>query len=103
MNNLGLLLSFILALSTVWLAFTRFQIKPDNNWPLLYYFVLVGYLNAYDLVLNPQVVYLAVICALLLRFEFMNERLIFFVRILEVGALAHIGYCLFGAVQKALR
>lgn len=102
MNNLGLLLSFVLALSTVWLAFARFQTKPDTNWPLLYYFALVGYLNAYDLVLNANVVYLAVVCALLLRFEFMNARVIFFVRIIEVGALINIGYSLLIAVQKAI-
>ena len=103
MNNLGLLLSFILAVSTAWLAYARFQTKPDNSWPLLYYFVLVGYLNAYDLVLNPNVVYVAVVCALLLRFEFMNARVVYFVRIIELGTLVNIGYSLVGAVQKALR
>lgn len=102
MQNIGLLLSFILALATVWLALTRFRVQLDNNWPLLYYFVLVGYLNAYDLVLNAYVVYVAVVCALLLRFEFMNERIVFFFRIVEVAALAQIGYCLAIAVQKAL-
>jgi hypothetical protein len=103
MNNLGLLLSFILAVSTVWLALARFQTKPDNNWPLLYYFTLVGYLNAYELILNAYVVYVAVVCALLLRFEFMNARVVFFVRLVEMGALVNIGYYLFGAVMKALR
>ena len=103
MNNLGLLLSFILAVSTVCLAFARFRIKPDNNWPLLYYFGLVGFLNTYDLVLNPNAVYVAVVCALLLRFEFMNARVIFVVRLVEVASLVNIGYCLFGVVQKSLR
>jgi hypothetical protein len=102
MHNLGLLLSFLLTLATAWLAFIRFQTKPDNSWPLLYYFALVGYLNTYDLVLNPYVVYVAVVCALLLRFEFMNDRIIFLVRIIEVGSLMYIGYCLIGAVQKSL-
>ena len=103
MNNFGLLITFILTLATAWLAFARFQIKPDNNWPLVYYFALVGYLNAYDLVLNGNIVYVAVICALLLRFEFMNERVVFFVRIIEVAALANVGYRLFSYLLKAFR
>ncbi|HEY3443821.1 MAG TPA: hypothetical protein VGK29_23900 [Paludibaculum sp.] len=103
MNNIGLLLSFVLAVSTAWLALARFQTKPDNNWPLVYYFVLVGYLNAYDLVLNPNVVYVAVICALLLRFEFMNERVVFFVRLVEVATLINIGYSLIGVILRAMR
>ena len=103
MNNVGLLLSFVLAVSTAWLAFARFQTKPDNNWPLVYYFFLVGFLNADELVLNPNVVYVAVVCALLLRFEFMNERVVFFVRLVEVASLMNIGYNLIGAVLKSLR
>jgi hypothetical protein len=103
MNNIGLLLTFILILGTVWLAIARFQTKPDTSWPLVYYFTLVVYLNTYDLVLNPNVVYVAVVCALLLRFEFMNSRIVFFVRIIEVGALVNIGYSLAVALLKALR
>ena len=103
MNNVGLLLSFILFLGTVWLAVARFQTKPDTSWPLVYYFTLVVYLNSYDLVLNPNVVYVAVVCALLLRFEFLNERIILFVKIIEFGTLAHIGYSLAIAMMKAVR
>jgi hypothetical protein len=44
-----------------------------------------------------------VVCALLLRFEFLNERIVFFVRIVEVGALINIGYNLFSALLRALR
>jgi hypothetical protein len=103
MNNIGLLLAFVLLLGTVWLAIARFQTKPDTSWPLVYYFMLVAFLNAYELVLNPNVVYVAVVCALLLRFEFLNERLIFFVKIIEFSTLVHIGYRLGTALMKAVR
>ena len=103
MNNVGLLITFILTLGTAWLALARFSNRPGNNWPLLYYFALVAYLNTYDLVLTAPVVYVAVVCALLLRFEFMNARIVFFVRIVEVCALLHIGYSLFLVLQKAAR
>ena len=103
MNNIGLLLSFVLLLGTVWLAIARFQTRPDTSWPLVYYFTLVVYLNSYELVLNPNVVYVAVVCALLLRFEFLNARVVFFVRIIEFGTLVHIGYSLGAALMKAVR
>ncbi|QOY89969.1 hypothetical protein [Paludibaculum fermentans] len=75
--------------------------RLENSWPLLFYLMLVLYLNSYELVLNPYVVYVAVVCALFIRFEFMNERVVFFVRVLEVGALAHIGYRLLITLLKA--
>lgn len=103
MGNIGLLATFGLTAGTVWLVLMRFRIRPDNSWPLLYYFCAVVYLNSFDLVLNPYVVYVAVICALLLRFEFMNERLVFLVRLIEVASLAHMGWRLFGALLKELR
>ncbi len=103
MNNAGLVLLLVLVLATAWLVAVRFQVKPDNNWPLLYYFALVAYMNYYGLAINPYVVYVAVISALLLRFEFMNPRLILFVRMIEVVSLLVIGYALAVTLQKALR
>ncbi len=101
MGNIGLLFTFILTAATAWIGFSRFRMRLDNSWPLFYYLGLVIYLNTYDFVLNPYVVYVAVVCALLLRFEFMNERLVFFVRIIEVSALTHIGYRMISAMFAA--
>lgn len=102
MGNIGLLFSFLLLVGTAWLAIMRFRMRPDNSWPLTYYLCLVLFLNSYELVLNPYVVYVSVICALLLRFEFLNERLIFLVRIVEVSCLAFLGWQLMGAVMQEL-
>jgi len=58
------------------------------------------YLNKYDMVLNPYVVYVAVVCGLFVRFEFMNERVVFFIRIIEVASLVHICVRLIGTLLK---
>ncbi|MGJ5819221.1 hypothetical protein [Paludibaculum fermentans] len=101
MGNIGLLATFGLLMGAIWIGMSRFSMRLENSWPLLFYLVLVTYLNSYDQVLNPYVVYVAVICALFIRFEFMNERVVFFVRVLEVATLAHIGFRLLTTLLKA--
>jgi hypothetical protein len=103
MSNIGFLFTVGLFGGSLWLAFTRLRMRTDNNWPLVYYFAAVVYLNMYPLILNPYVAYVAVICALLLRFEFMSERLIAMVRIIEIIALIHVGWSLFGVLARELR
>jgi hypothetical protein len=100
MGNVGLLFTFCLLVGTLLLAFTRFRMRPESSWPLVYYLGVVFYLNAIDLVLEPYVVYVAVIAALLLRFEFMNDRLVLFVRVVEFATLAHIGWSLLHALIR---
>jgi hypothetical protein len=102
MSNIGFLFTVGLLGGTVWLAVTRLRLRLDNNWPLVYYFAAVVYLNMYPLTLNPYVAYVAVICALLLRFEFMSERLVVLVRLIEIVALAHLGWTLFGILWRDL-
>ena len=103
MSNIGLLFTVGLLAGGVWLAATRLKMRLENNWPLAFYFAVVVYLNTYPLVLNPYVAYVAVISALLLRFEFMNERLVALVRIIEIVALAHISWSLFSTLWNGLR
>jgi hypothetical protein len=103
MSNIEFLFTVGLLAGTVWLAASRLRMRLENNWPLVYYFAAVVYLNTYHLVLNPYVVYVAVICALLLRFEFMNERLVALVRLIEIAALVHVGWRLFTALWQDLR
>jgi hypothetical protein len=100
-GNIGLLLTFCLGLAAIWIAFSRFRMRLDNSWPLIFYLALVIYSNTYDRVLNPYLLYVAVICALLLRFEFMNERIVYFVRIVEVAALALIAWRLGSVLIRA--
>ncbi len=103
MSNIGFLFTVGLLAGTLWLAISRLRLRLDNNWPLLYYFGAVVYLNLYPLTLNPYVAYVAVVCALLLRFEFLSERLVALVRIIEFLALVHIGWSLFNILWRDLR
>ncbi|MBI4892149.1 MAG: hypothetical protein HY821_16095 [Acidobacteria bacterium] len=100
MGNIPLLATFILAVATVWLAVMRPRMRLDNSWPLLYYLSVVLYLNGVPQVLNSYVVYVAVVCALLIRFEFMNARIVLLVRTIELLALAHIAWTLSAALIK---
>ncbi|MBI5085751.1 MAG: hypothetical protein HZB13_14270 [Acidobacteria bacterium] len=100
MGNVGLLFTFLLLMGTLWLGMTRINMRLENNWPLIYDIALVVYLNTWDLILNPYVVYVAVVCALLIRFEFLNERIVFFVKVVEIIALTHIGWCLLSTLLK---
>lgn len=94
-SGIGLLLGFALAVATLWLGINRWTIKLESNWPLVYYGLLVVFANMFSYLVNPFVLYLAVICGLFLRFEFMNERVCFFIRIIEAGCFVHIGFVLF--------
>lgn len=95
LSNAGLLLTFALAVATVWLAINRFSLKLENNWPLLYYALLVLFSNLYPRAINAYVIYVGVVCGLMLRFEFMNDRVVFFVRLLELVCFAVVGWRLF--------
>ncbi len=99
-SGIGLLLGFALAVATLWLGINRWSIKLDSNWPLVYYAMLVIFSNTYPNLLNPYVLYLAVICGLFLRFEFLNDRIIFFIRVIEIGCFIHIGYVLFKTLLR---
>jgi ABC-type iron transport system FetAB permease component len=74
--------------------------KADTSWPMMFYLVLVSYSNQYDQAVPAYVLYVSVVCALLLRFEFLNERLIYFVKIIEVICLVIIGYVLLTILSK---
>jgi len=102
MSNIGFLFTVGLFAGTIWLAAMRFRMRLENNWPLVYYLGAVVYLNSYPGTLNPYVAYVAVISALLLRFEFLNERIVLLVRFIEVVALIHVGWSLYAALSKEL-
>lgn len=75
---------------TVWLAFMRPRLSPENSWPLFYYLGLVVYQKMYPDILNANVVYGGVVCAMLIRFEFMADKVMKFVRGLETIVLAYV-------------
>lgn len=94
LGNTGLVATFSLLMGASWIAFMRFRMKPDSSWPLVFYLVLVIYSNTFGQVIAPMVLYVSVVCGLLLRFEFLNDRLILFVKVIEVTCLVVIAYTL---------
>jgi hypothetical protein len=90
-GNAGWILKGVLLAGTLLVAMSRFRGKLDSNVPLFYYLALVSFSIANPNRINPYVLYVAVIAGLLLRFEFMNQKVIGMVRLIEVGCLAYVG------------
>jgi hypothetical protein len=86
------LLTFILLTLTAWVMVGRFTLSLESNWPLVYYLMVVAHLKAFEGGLNPHCVYVAVVCGLFLRFEFMGGPVLKSFRAIELGALAYIAW-----------
>lgn len=99
-GNTGIVATFSLLMGATWIAFMRFRMKPDSSWPLIFYLVLVVYSNQFGQAIPPIVLYVAVVSGLLLRFEFMNERLVTFVKVIEVACLIVVAYRLLQILAK---
>ena len=99
-SNTGLVATFALLMGATWIAFMRFRMKPDTSWPLVFYLVLVVYSNQGNRGIPPYVLYVSVVCGLLLRFEFLNTKLIAIVKIVEIICLSIIGYALLKLLVK---
>jgi hypothetical protein len=75
---------------TVWIGAARFSIRQESNWPLLYYLAVFVYLRTFEGSLNPYWVYVGVINALFLRFEFLGGKLESLLRVVEIVFLCYI-------------
>lgn len=87
-----LLLTIVLLALTAWVVVSRFTRNLESNWPLVYYMVVVAHLKAFEGGLNPYVVYMAVLCGLFLRFEFMGGAVLKFFRVIELGTLTYVAW-----------
>jgi hypothetical protein len=85
-------LTFILLVLTIWVGISRFTRGLEGNWPLVYYLLMVAHLKAFEGGLNPYWVYVGVVSALFLRFEFMGGVPLKVVRVLELAALAYVAW-----------
>ena len=89
--NMTELLVTVLALVATFMIVRK---KYDSNLPLLFYFVALVFTNLTDREVNPYLLYSGLAFALLLRFEFMNDRFVGFVKTLEIvvlGAIIYLG------------
>jgi hypothetical protein len=91
LGNAGTIIDAALFAGSAYVGVSRFRGKLESNVPLFYYLALVAFGIANPLVINPYVLYVAVIAGLLLRFEFMNQKVISVVRLVESACLIFIG------------
>lgn len=77
------LLAMAVAGASLWLLIMRSRLAPESNWPLVYYLSVFIYMRALGTFLQPEFVYSGVVCAMMIRFEFMANWLIKFIRFLE--------------------
>jgi hypothetical protein len=95
LSNFALLTTFALAVGALWIALSRSRTRLDSNWPLLFYGAVLLHANSYPFVINAWLLYVTVVCGLLLRFEFMNTKVVSVVRVLEIGALMALSWQMF--------
>jgi len=84
---------------TVSMAAVRLFTRPDSSWPLIYYVLVVAYWKAFEGGLNTYWVLTGIVCALLLRFEFMGGLVLKLVRVVE---FAFFGYVLWRSLGLIL-
>ncbi len=90
--------ALFLLIFTAGLIGVRFKLQPDSNWPFVYYAVLVFYHQSMPGVLNSLPIYIAVVCALFIRFEFMSKAFHGLFRVAEVFGLGYIITALVGYI-----
>lgn len=102
LGNFGLVATFFLAVGALWVALSRFNMRPDSNWPLVFYFCLLAWAHSSGEYFNTLTFYSAAGCGLVLRFEFLPERLVLLVRFIELALLMLIAWDLFQLLLKAV-
>ena len=91
-------LAMAMIVVTILLAYKRPKMAPESNWPLLYFIALVVYEKMYMDAMNPYPIFIGVVCAGMIRFEFMNPRLMKYFRWIELLILAFVVWSLLGLV-----
>jgi len=67
-----------------WLLIGRLRSKADSTWPLVFYAALVAFHQAFPGRLLSYPIFIGVVTALLLRFEFTGNRLAALLRTVEI-------------------
>lgn len=82
--------TMLLMALTATVMFMRYRIRTENSWPLIYYIALVAYTQKFDDIMSTIPVYIALGCALLLRFEFMSGWVLRMIMYVETAGLAYV-------------
>lgn len=92
MSNAASVTTILMACFAVFVIYTRVRNWLESNVPILFYLFLVIYMKAVDGSVPLWLSLAGLGCALILRFEFMNEIFTRVVKFLETGVLAVIIY-----------
>jgi FtsH-binding integral membrane protein len=84
----GNIITVLMVALVACLFVARFRIRPDSNWPLVLYIGLFAYHQYFDGRLHPNILYAAVVSALLIRFEFVGGKSMFLFRAAELLSLS---------------
>ncbi|HEU0121121.1 MAG TPA: hypothetical protein VFQ91_11400 [Bryobacteraceae bacterium] len=84
------LLALIACGLTTWLLVGRGRMAPENNWPLVYYLGMVFYQKTGGGFLDANFLYAGVVCAMIIRFEFMSPAVVKLFRFIEGICLVYI-------------
>lgn len=85
-----LLATICVLASALFLIIYRYTGKIDSNIPLVLNLMIGAHMMSFEEGFAPAWVYVALVCALFIRFEFMNKGFIRLVRSVETIALAFI-------------
>lgn len=72
--------------------------RYDSNIPLLFYFVLIAFNNMTERETNPYLLYVGLVLAMLLRFEFMGGAFVKFVAFMTAACMVVITYIMVAEV-----
>lgn len=92
MSNAASVTTALMAAFALFVIYTRLRNWLESNVPLLFYIALIAYMKAVDGSVPLWLSLAGLGCALLLRFEFINELLIKVVKFIEIAILAAIIY-----------
>lgn len=77
------ILTILVIVITLWFAFIRSNLSSESNWPLIYWTGMVAYsLYSADLI-HPYIMFGGTFLALMIRFEFLTQKIIRFLYVLE--------------------
>jgi hypothetical protein len=92
MSNAASVTTILMAALALYVIYTRFKNWLESNVPIFYYVFLVIYMRAVDGSVPLWLSLAGMGCALILRFEFMNELFTKVVKFIEIVILAVIIY-----------
>ncbi len=92
-------LALVLIAITALMAWVRPKMATESNWPLLYFIGLVLYQKMNEELLHPYPIFIGILCAGLIRFEFMSPRWVKYVRWIELVTLVYVIMKLLGFVM----